>query len=515
MCRSRWSRPANTNDQLPASAWFSLLLDKWPDPKIRGDFTLSCGNCHQIAAYRFRRTKTEEQWRSVLTRMMTNLPPYFQETRDLLIKNVLDTYGPNATYPTLPVPPPPSGEVLNAVLYEYILGNQTSSPGCHDLELGADNRVYADAGLRWIDPRTSERGVYPFVGGSHSIERAADGNMWITQAGSDSLAEVPVDGADPRYFPLPSIGDDQGAYPHTLRFDSQGQIWMTMTKSNHLARFDPPTAMWTYYRLPEADPAEVGLSDPGRLRLRRRARRYRLVVAALRRSHRTLRPGHRQLKAWRPPFYGPRRLSADQDGIVWVPGYGSGVLGRFDPDDRALEGLSDSHRDARPGGLRDLRDAVQPQRQPADRRGVDQRLQLRHPDPLRARRAGASPSSRSRRAASFTREIEFDPDNNIWTCTSERAAGAGRAGHGQVREARATAAGAPLRRTGDSSSARSATTATRPTATAAARTAGSRPAAATARAAAASMRRRQRRRLRRLLGVVPASSTACSAATAS
>ena len=47
--RSRWSPTANTNDQLPASAWFSLLLDKWPDPKIRGDFTLSCGNCHQIA----------------------------------------------------------------------------------------------------------------------------------------------------------------------------------------------------------------------------------------------------------------------------------------------------------------------------------------------------------------------------------------------------------------------------------------------------------------------------------
>ena len=34
--RSRWSPTANTNDQLPASAWFSLILDKWPDPKIRG-----------------------------------------------------------------------------------------------------------------------------------------------------------------------------------------------------------------------------------------------------------------------------------------------------------------------------------------------------------------------------------------------------------------------------------------------------------------------------------------------
>ena len=119
---------ANTNDQLPASAWFSLILDKWPDPKIRADFTLSCGNCHQIATYRFRRAKTEEQWRTVLTRMMINLPPYFQETRDTLIQNVIDTYGPNATYPTLPVPPPPSGEVLNAVIYEYILGNADQQP---------------------------------------------------------------------------------------------------------------------------------------------------------------------------------------------------------------------------------------------------------------------------------------------------------------------------------------------------------------------------------------------------
>ena len=76
-------------------------------------------------------------------------------------------------------------------------------------------------------------------------------------------AEVYVDGTTaPRYFPLPRIGDDQGAYPHTLRFDAHGQIWMTMTKSNHLGLFDPATAMWTYLRLPEADPAEVGLSIP-------------------------------------------------------------------------------------------------------------------------------------------------------------------------------------------------------------------------------------------------------------
>ena len=33
--------------------------------RTRGDFTLSCGNCHQIGGYRFRRAKTDDQWRTV------------------------------------------------------------------------------------------------------------------------------------------------------------------------------------------------------------------------------------------------------------------------------------------------------------------------------------------------------------------------------------------------------------------------------------------------------------------
>ena len=87
--------------------------------------------------------------------------------------------------------------------------------------------------------------------------------MWITQAGSDSLAEVFVDGITvPSYYPLPNLGGVQGAYPHTNRFDSQGKLWMTLTKSNQLCSFDPATAQWAYYPLPEADPAEVGLSIP-------------------------------------------------------------------------------------------------------------------------------------------------------------------------------------------------------------------------------------------------------------
>src|SRR6185295_12961729 len=104
---------------LPATHAFSEVLGKWPDPTIRGDFTLSCGNCHQIGAYRFRRDKTAAEWDAVITRMMTFLPPYFQATRDLIRPNLLGTYGPGTALHTSPLPPAPSGEALRAAVYEY------------------------------------------------------------------------------------------------------------------------------------------------------------------------------------------------------------------------------------------------------------------------------------------------------------------------------------------------------------------------------------------------------------
>ena len=42
--------------------------------------------------------------------MMVNLPPYFAETRELLIPTVIGAYGPGATLDLPPPPAPPSGD---------------------------------------------------------------------------------------------------------------------------------------------------------------------------------------------------------------------------------------------------------------------------------------------------------------------------------------------------------------------------------------------------------------------
>ena len=212
---------ADANEQLPASQFLSLLLPQFPTPTMRGDFTLSCGNCHQIAGSRFRADKGDEEWREVVTTMMTYLPPYqrdaaphpAQRARHLRTERDL---------PQLPVPPPPSGDVLRAVVYEYGLGDDDRrDPGCHDLELGTDGVVYADAGLRWIDPRTGERGVYPMNGGG-ALDRARTRRQHVDHAGEDATRS-PSSTSRRRSSPTTRcrrIGDDQGAYPHTLRFDA-------------------------------------------------------------------------------------------------------------------------------------------------------------------------------------------------------------------------------------------------------------------------------------------------------
>ncbi len=408
----------DTNIQLPATHYFSLLLDKWSSPTSRGDFTLSCGNCHQIGDYRFRRDKSLPQWNSVLDRMVTFLPPFHQETRDELYDAVLDTFGPNAPpFPAFELPPPPSGDILRAVIYEYGLGDEFSRPGCHDLELGLDGVVYADAGVRWINPRTGERGVHPMNGGAHSIERDPAGNMWITQADGDALAYLDVSTGEFRYFPLPVIGEEQGSYPHTLRFDESGRIWFSTTRSNHLTVFDPAAEEFHYYPLPPADAAEVGLTIPTA---------YGCDVApdgsiwySQLHGQRIGRftPGSDTIRDWRPPFYGPRRLHAGADGIIWVPGYGSGVLGRFDP---AIErwkvydlptGL--------PGpdgfGVSETPYALNVNRMNGEVwvTGSNSDTLIRFEPKTEQFTAFPLPTR-----ASYTREIEFDADNNIWTCTA-------------------------------------------------------------------------------------------------
>ncbi|MCH8047804.1 MAG: sulfatase-like hydrolase/transferase [Planctomycetes bacterium] len=114
------------------------------------------------------------------------------------------------------------------------------------------------------------------------------------------------------------------------------------------------------------------------------------------------------IKEWNPPFRGPRRLHVAPDGIVWVPGFGSGVFGKFDPKTEKWT-------------VYDLPDADNqiPYALNVDPKGYvwicgTGNDTLNRFDPKTERLVVFRLPTR----VSYTREIEFDSAGNVWTSTS-------------------------------------------------------------------------------------------------
>jgi cysteine-rich repeat protein len=397
------------NAQLPPIYFKSLL--EWPNARVEGDFSRACANCHQIGDFRWRGGRTREEWQAVVDRMIGyGGVPFLQETRDVLVDTLAHTFGPQSPAPRFSAPPPPSGEVLRAVISEWEI-DPVARPDCHDLELGLDGTVYTVGGVWTLNPRTGERASFPIEDGGHSIERDGNGDMWITAPGPEQLIKLDVTTKQFTAFDHPRIGDDLGSYPHTLAFDRMGRIWYTLTRSNHVGRFDPDTETFTYYRLPPADPAISGVPI---------AAAYGCDVAPDQSVWWSQLFGHHigrvdptsgTVSAWQPPFDGPRRLFVGPDNIVWVPGYGSAELGRFDP---ATESWKVYALPTEPAGHELPYDVA------VDRRSGEVWITGSNSDTLIRFRPDTETFTvfPLPTATDFTREIEFDDEGGVWTCTS-------------------------------------------------------------------------------------------------
>jgi cysteine-rich repeat protein len=414
---------SDLNSQLPPTYFKSLL--HWPSEKVAGDFSRACANCHQIGDFRWREPRTRDQWQVLINRMIGyGGIPFYQETRDVLLDTISSTFSPNAPEPHFDVPPPPSGEVLRAVIREWEI-DPVRKPGCHDLEIGTDGTVYTVGGMYSFNPNTYERVRYPLAGGGHSIEADAHGDMWITAPGPEQIIKFDVTTHEFTRFDQPRIGDDVGSYPHTLHFDDQGRIWYTLTRSNHVCRFDPDTAEFTYYDLPPADPAVSGVPI---------AVAYGCDVAPDQSVWWSQLFGHMigrvdpatgVVTSWRPPFDGPRRLEVGSDNVVWVPGYGSGELGGFDPETETWKVYK---LPIEPLG-QEL-----PYNVGANKRNGDIWVTGSNSDTLIRFRPDTEeftvfplPTN-----TDFTREIEFGADGSVWTCTSNQEIAEGTPGTGRI-----------------------------------------------------------------------------------
>lgn len=410
-------------EQRPANSGFDML--KFDNMRDKLNFKMMCTYCHQIGTVPFRTPEQPVDWETMLRRMdgFGGLYPHTQET---IIPKVINTYKDEAVakWPTFEPPPPPSGTAAKVKITAWEFGKQFES-SFHDLEVGPDGLVYvvniSKHYMGILDTKTGEQKSYKMPRGSwapHSIEPDNEGHMWMTLCASGQMAKFDLATEEITAYSSAEAPAKRGSYPHTLRInpkDPEGLVWYTDAGRNSVFSIHPKTKKVKEYALLSEGQA-VGAGKGESRGITPYGLDYSPVDGMIWYSKLN---GNRigridpnapdgDIKEWNPPFRGPRRLHVDQDGIIWVPGFGSGVLGKFDPQAEkwTVYALPDSENqipyalNIDPKGYVWVcgtgNDTIN-RFDPKTEKFIEIRLPMR---------------------VSYTREIEFDEEGNAWTSTS-------------------------------------------------------------------------------------------------
>ena len=410
-------------DQRPASSGFSML--KFDNLRDKLNFKMMCSYCHQVGTVGFRTPEQPVDWETMVRRM-DGFGGLYRHTQKTIVKRLTDTYKDDAIrkWPRFIPRPAPSGLAARARITAWEMGKKLES-SYHDLELGPDGLVYAVNISKHrtvtLDPETGEQITYPLPRGSygpHSIELANDGHMWLTICASGQMAKFDLNTKKYTICSSAEAPAKRGSYPHTLRInpkDPEGLIWYTDAGRNSCFSLHPKTLKVKEYQLLKANQAVSAGKGESR-GITPYGLDYSPVDGTIwysklngnRIGRIDPRTPDGDIKEWNPPFRGPRRLHVAPDGIVWVPGFASGVFGKFDPKTEkwTVYDLPDAENqipyalNVDPKGYvwicgtgNDTLNRFNPKTE----KFVEFRLPTR---------------------VSYTREIEFDSEGNVWVSTS-------------------------------------------------------------------------------------------------
>lgn len=416
-----------------------LDLLKFDNEKDSLNFKMMCTYCHLVGTEGFRTPETPVDWKTMVTRMdgFSGLYPHTQRT---LVEKMVKTYGKGAErkWPKFKPPPPAMGEALKATISEWTMGPKDAVM-IHDLEPGSDDLMYAvdmsNDFVMSLDPETAERKTYLIPGGKrrgvpgyarkgpHSIERSKNGDMWLTLALSGQMAKFVPSTGEYKVVSGAPAPRPRGAYPHTLRVDQKGIVWFTDAGTNSVLSIHPDTYVVKEYRLLSAGQVQGG----GRGGESRGIVPYGIDIAPDGKVWYSKLNGQRigridpkakdgspeQIKEWKPPVYGPRRLHVAADGIVWVPGWASGNFAKFNPKTEEWKVYELPH------GSNSLTYALNIHPKTGDIWicGTGWNSMVRF-DPKTEKMTVYPMPTR----VTYTREVEFDKDGNIWVCNSNSPA---------------------------------------------------------------------------------------------
>lgn len=438
-------KPASNDiirQQLPAHVWAERIAET--SPEMDREFRIECMMCHQQGNNLARWPTTRGHWHEVFDRMAHKNAMVSEDTREKTISVLLDAFKVENDDDLPRIPDMPGGKATTATITEWRM-----APGgiMHDVAFGPDGLVYG-AGTRgnqvWrLDPDTGEReemthihpGASPVTGkalGLHTVFPGPDGeSMWFTYAQGNKLTRYDIPSNTVKVWDLSYF---DGIYPHTLRFDQDGQVWFTITLTNQLGTVNPNTDEIEVINLPTRSWLQTLFAWPPIAGLVAQIQQNSSFSLVLERELRPIAYGidvtpdgkvwfsqynGRRIGAYDKatgdihmvdtPFGGPRRFRADSQGNLWIPAYTDGRIYKYEPTTNTFAGYDI------PTGTGDsiYAVAVDPIDDTIWGCGSNSDTML-HFDPKNEQFTTYQLPS----LVTYCREISFDPDGNVWTSYS-------------------------------------------------------------------------------------------------
>jgi len=198
--------------------------------------------------------------------------------------------------------------------------------GAHDVYPAPDGAVWFTAQsagkLGHLDPRTGKSDFIALGPGAapHGVIIGPDGAAWVTEGGQNAIARVDPATRAVKLFPLPKERPD--ANLNTATFDRQGVLWFT-GQNGVYGRLDPKVGAMAVFDAPRGTgPYGITTTPEGRVFFASLAGNYLGRIDIETGTTTVLEPP--------VPRQGARRVWSDSRGALWITGWNSGDLFRYD-----------------------------------------------------------------------------------------------------------------------------------------------------------------------------------------
>jgi len=323
----------------PGSAWLGALANE----PAKAKFIISCTICHDPASVPTHIPRDRDGWQAAihLMRMQQDAYSMLVGADEATLAGWLagQHYGERIA----PFDPfaPAANVATGARVTEYFVGSAESL--VHDAVIDPSTGCvyagdYLNDKLIMVNPRTGIRTVYPAPvkgAGMHTLSFDRDGYLWITLQLADKVARFDTRKEEWRLYEGLSAGTQVHSFAldpdGIVKKDAKGRLIVSLFSGNRFALLDPSAGRFKEIPLPgEASdkPYGIAVDSKGTVWYTKYSNNKMGLVD----------PETGKGEEWpmQRPDSGPHRMTIDGDDNLWFPVTGYGTLARYNTRTRTL-----------------------------------------------------------------------------------------------------------------------------------------------------------------------------------